>query len=71
MQWVPRKKKTSSNMQYLSLIYEIEDLEVFKISTATSRKPERPPIGKKTFSNATCVNLDQMYLVPTTFNNFY
>ena len=34
-------------MQYLSLIYEIEDLEVFKISTATSRKPERPPIGKK------------------------
>ena len=57
-------------MQYLSLIYKIEDLEVFKISAATSREPERPPIGKKTFSNATCVHLDQMYLVLTTFNNF-
>lgn len=52
-------------MQYLSLIYKIEDLEVFKISAATSREPERPLIGKKT-----CVHLDQMYLVLTTFNNF-
>ena len=34
-------------MQYLSLIYKIEDLEVFKISAATSREPERPLIGKK------------------------
>ena len=52
-------------MQYLSLIYKIEDLEVFKISAATSSEPERPLIGKKT-----CVHLDQMYLVLTTFNNF-
>ena len=57
-------------MQYSSLIYKIEDLEVFKISAATSREPERPLIGEKTFSNATCVHLDQMHLVLTTFNNF-
>ena len=57
-------------MQYSSLIYKIEDLEVFKISAATSREPERPLIGEKTFSNDTCVHLDQMYLVLTTFNNF-
>ena len=55
-------------MQYLSLIYKIEDLEVFKISAATSREPERPLIGKKTFSNATCVHLDQIYLVLNTFD---
>ena len=55
-------------MQYLSLIYKIEDLEVFKISAATGREPERPLIGKKAFSNATCVHLDQIYLVLTTFD---
>ena len=42
-----KKKKTSSNMPHLALIYNIEALEVFEISSVISRELRWLPMGKK------------------------
>ena len=55
MQWVSLKKKeTSSNMPHLALIYNIEALEVFKISGVISRELRRRPMGKTVLQRYLC-----------------